>query len=167
MKKIKIICIWIGGVILTIGLACITMPFVMVYPFLYIEYTFNPECTPGLMEDIIRTKPETIYDIEDRLYKNSIAIRTPHLGAPDFQDYQEYLERGTAMYIAEGKLNAPSIHWNHDKEQACAVKYIKSYETRTAWGRAKANMGDLTDRTTYYFLFDRRFRILGWLKEEE
>lgn len=167
MKKIKTICIWIGGIILMLGLASITMPFVMICPFLYIKYTFNPERTPELMEEIIRTNPETIYDIEDRLYKNSIATRTPYLGDPDFPDYQEYLERGTAMYIAEGKLNASSIHWNHDKEQVSAVKYIKRYETRTAWGRAKANLGDLTDRTTYYFLFDKNFRVLGWLKEEE
>lgn len=163
MKTIKIIFKWIAGIIVVIGGIWIVMPFAFMYPFLYIKYTLSPDMTPRMMDEIIKENPKDIYDIEQRLNKNRVP---PRQNDSVFQPYVERLERVTARYITEGKLNSLYINWYHENRKADEVKYIADYETRTAWGRTKADLGDLSDKTIYYFLLDRNLHILGWMKEK-
>lgn len=169
MTKIKTIYRWVGGAILVIALACITMPFGMGYPFLYIMYSFDPSTRipePARMEKILNTHPSDIYDLEQRLSKYVIVDPVPRATEPGFQDYQKQMEEDTAEHIADGKLKSALYHWYHGKVQMDAVKYIVLYRTKSAWDRAKADMGGHMGATNYYVLLDRNFRILGWLKEE-
>lgn len=85
---------------------------------------------------------------------------------PLFSPIWNGLERVTARYITEGKLNSLHINWYSGNREANKVKYIVGYETRTAWERTKANLGDLSDKTIYYFLLDQNLHILGWMKEK-
>ena len=163
LKKMKTVFKWIAGLLIAAGAVWIAMPFAFMYPFLYIKYTLNPEMTPGMMDEIIKKNPKDIYDIEQRLGKNRVL---PRQDDSAFQSYIERLERATARYITEGKLNSLHINWYHGNKEADEVKYIVEYETRTAWGRTKANAGDLSDKTIYYFLLDRDLYILGWMKEK-
>lgn len=163
MKTIKIIFKWIAGIIVTIGFIWIIIPFAFIYPFLYIKYTLNPDMTPGMMNEIIKENPKEIYDIEQRLDKSRVP---PKQDDSAFQSYIERLERDTARYITEGKLNSLHINWYSGNRETNKVKYIVGYETRTAWGRTKANLGDLSDKTIYYFLLDQNLHILGWMKEK-
>lgn len=158
MKTIKNIFKWIAGIIIIMGVMCIAMPFAFMYPFLYIKYTLSPEMTPGMMDEIIKENPKDIYDIEQRLGKNRVP---PKQDDSAFQSYIGRLERDTARYITEGKLNSLHINWYHGNKEADEVKYIVEYEARTAWERTKANAGNLSDKTTYYFLLDRNLYILG------
>lgn len=170
METLKTICIWIGGIILVLGLACITMPFVMAYPFLYIEYSLNPDSSipePCRMEQIISTRPEDIYSLEKKLSEYVTVFPTPRRNEPRFQAYLNQLEKTTSKHISEGKLKSDHINWYHGKNQTHAVKYIYSEWTRSAWARTKSNLGGYFGGVTYYFLLDKDFRILGWLKEEE
>ena len=163
MKTIKIIFKCIAGIIIVMGVMWIVMPFAFMYPFLYIKYTLNPEMTPGMMDEIIKKNPKDIYDIEQRLGKNRVL---PRQDDSAFQSYIGRLERDTARYITEGKLNSLHINWYHGNKEADEVKYIVEYEARTAWERTKANAGNLSDKTTYYFLLNRNLYILGWMKEK-
>ncbi|MCD8061963.1 MAG: hypothetical protein LUE13_06450 [Akkermansiaceae bacterium] len=163
MKTIRIIFKWIAGIIVAIGVVWIVMPFAFLYPFLYIKYTLSPDMTPGMMDELIKENPEDIYDIEQRLNKNRVP---PRQDDSVFQSYIERLERVTARYITEGKLNSLHINWYPGNRETDEVKYIAGYETRTALGRTKANLGDLSDKTIYYFLLDRNLHILGWMKEK-
>lgn len=119
--------------------------------------------TPGMMNEIIKENPKEIYDIEQRLDKSRVP---PRQDDSAFQSYIERLERVTARYITEGKLNSLHINWYSENREANKVKYIVGYETRTSWGRTKANLGDLSDKTIYYFLLDQNLHILGWMKEK-
>ena len=169
MKKIKAICIWMGGIILVIGFACVSIPFGMGYPFLYIKYSFDPSNRipePARMEQILNRHPLDIYDLEQRLSEYVTLDRIPRLNEPGFQDYQKQMEEDTAEHMADGKLKSELCHWYHGKAQVDAVKYIASYRTKSAWDRAKADMGGHLGATTYYILLDQDFHILGWLKEE-
>ena len=163
MKTIKNIFKWIAGIIIIMGVMCIAMPFAFMYPFLYIKYTLSPEMTPGMMDEIIKENPKDIYDIEQRLGKNRVP---PRQDDSAFQSYIGRLERDTARYITEGKLNSLHINWYHGNKEADEVNYIVEYEARTAWERTKANAGNLSDKTTYYFLLNRNLYILGWMKEK-
>ena len=154
---------WIAGLLIAAGAVWIAMPFAFMYPFLYVKYSLNPDMTPATMEKIIKEKPKDIYEIEQRLNRKRIL---PGRNDSDFQSYRERLERATARYAAEGKLTSLPVNWYCGNTQVAEVTYIAGYETRTAWGRTKANLGDLSDKTTYYFLIDGNLRLLGWMKEE-
>ena len=163
LKKMKTVFKWIAGLLIAAGAVWIAMPFAFMYPFLYVKYSLNPDMTPATMEKIIKEKPKDIYEIEQRLNRKRIL---PGRNDSDFQSYRERLERATARYAAEGKLTSLPVNWYCGNTQVAEVTYIAGYETRTAWGRTKANLGDLSDKTTYYFLLDGNLRLLGWMKEE-
>ncbi|OCA03824.1 Hypothetical protein PYTT_1699 [Akkermansia glycaniphila] len=169
MKKMKTMFRWMGGAVLALALACITMPFGMGYPFLYIKYSLDPHGRipePSRMEKILQEYPSDLDDLEHRL---SEYVKTDPIPRPSEPGFEEFLEQGreeASRYVTSGKLKSVSIHWYHGKRRPDEVAYIVQYRAKSAWDRAKADMGGHIGGTNYDVLFDRDWRILGWLTEE-